>query len=289
LKVQFPGVAETIDSDLAILERALRGFLAVARKEIDVAPLIEELAELLRQEVDYELEATNLVRYAEGLRHCGGDQDYVLPVPVAGYVTKKVLGMSFEEGVRIPDWLRTRPSQEERDRVGRQILDLYHAEFFDMGLVQTDPNFSNFLLRPKEGRLVLLDFGAVKSYSDDFRRDYRSLLKVMRHGSDRELLDCALAMDLVHPEESAECLECFVRMLRMSIEPFNPSRQPFVFADADYSKEVRVATLAFTSKVRLSPPPRKILFLHRKLGGVFSLLKSVEARLDLTPYWQRLD
>lgn len=287
IKLQFPGIAETIDADLAVLRRSLSGFLALSRREIPIDGLFEELESLLKQETDYRREADSLERYARELKNCGA-QNYVLPSVYREFTTGRVLTMSFERGLRIPDWLRLNPSQKERDQYGQLVLDLYHLEFFRIGLVQTDPNFSNFLVRPDEGKLVLLDFGAVREYTTEFRHDYIELLKLMRGGSDAQLLEKSVAMELVSPLESDECRAAFVRMLRLSVEPFRAERQPFVFADADYSKEVRNATVAFTGMIRHSPPPRSLIFLHRKLGGIFNLLKTLEARLDLGPYWESL-
>jgi len=288
LKIQFPGIADTIDSDLALLKKALGGFLAISRKDINIGPLMEELDTLLKQEVNYAIEADHLEAYRAGLAKYGLGERFVIPRVFREFSTERVLAMSYEPGLRVPDWLRTNPAAEARNEFGQLLLDLYQVEFFRMGLVQTDPNFSNFYFRPEERKIVLLDFGATRAYDAAFRADYVELLKLMRDGTDAALLEKSVAMALVNPSESRECLEAYVSMLRLSVEPFNPRRQPFAFADADYSNEVRGATMAFTGKIRVSEPPRQLIFLHRKLGGVFSLLKTIDARLDLLPYWERL-
>ncbi len=302
VKVQFPGVEESIDADLALLRKMLGGLLAVSGREIPLDPLLEELGSLLHQEVNYENEAQLMRDYAGRLARALGVEareenllcevgDYVLAVPVEALSGKTVLTMGYLDGVRFADWLRTKPSLADRERVGRLVLDLYEAEFFRAGCVQTDPNFANFFVLPgpKGPRLGLLDFGATKTYDENFRAEYLKLLLCIREGSREELLREAERMHLVDARESRETMDAFVEMLRVSVEPFAPEAQPFDFADGDYAKLVRETTTRFTTLVRYSPPPRALIFLHRKLGGVFQMLKRCEVRMDLTDFWKRVE
>ena len=72
------------------------------------------------------------------------------------------------------------------------------------------------------------------------------------------------------------------------MEPFQPERQPFKFKDDDYARRSRDISQRFTQSLKFSAPPRKILFLHRKLGGIFTLLKKLDIELDVYPYWQQM-
>ena len=285
IKVQFPGIAQTIESDLSMLRNIARGFLAISRKPIDLEHLFEELKTVLLQEVDYKLEAELMSEYHDLLKKHPG---YLAPSVVPELTTSHVLTMSFEHGLKLTEWLATNPPQELRNEFGQKVLDLYTLEFFVAGLVQTDPNFANFLFRPIEHELVVLDFGATKRYTPEFRDNYRALLKKIRSASDGEILEHSIKMGLLLEGESPECQVAYCHMLRMSIEPFADHRQPFNFNDLDYSSEVRNATVAFTKLINHSPPPHQIIFLHRKLGGIFSMLKTMKAQIDLRPYWEKL-
>jgi aarF domain-containing kinase len=285
IKVQYPGINESVVSDLAVLRTLTSTFLKLGGRQVDIDPLFEELKLILESEADYQVECQNLKAYREFFL---SDSNFVVPKVFDDFCTKRVLCMSFEQGLTLDAFLATHPSLETRNKFGRCALDAYTREFFEAGLVQTDPNFGNFLFRLDPEQLVLLDLGAVKRYSPEFRKDYRHLLKVMREGSTQDLLDVAVdQMNLLKPGESNECLLAFADMLKTSIEPFNPSRQPFNFADQDYSNEVRSKAAAFTKLVRKSAPPHQIIFLHRKLGGVFALLRSLKVSIDLEPYWDR--
>ena len=91
---------------------------------------------------------------------------------------------------------------------------------------------------------------------------------------------------MLDPHESEETKANFVEMLKVAMEPFNPKLQPFKFADQDYARRTREVNQKFAMSLKYTPPPRQLFFLHRKLGGIFTLLKRMEVRLDLLPYWK---
>lgn len=193
------------------------------------------------------------------------------------------------EGRSLKEWLATKPTLKEKEHLGRLVLDLYVKEFFEFGYVQTDPNFANFLYQADTQKLVLLDFGATRHYAPDFRKSYSKLLRDIQEGGQADIIGTSLKMGLIQEGESIDCLKSFVKMLKISMEPFNSDRQPFAFGDLDYSKAVREATTQFIKQVQFSPPPHQLIFLHRKLGGIFSLLKVMDVKIDLRPYWERLN
>lgn len=290
LKVQFPGISRTIDSDIQGLGLLLKGMLAVTGRKIAIEPLLEELGSVFRQETDYRLEADFLREYGANI---AAHRGYRVPNVIDELVTSRVLAMSRERGLKPLDWMKLRqPSAEVRNRLGQRFLDLYEIEFFQMGLVQTDPNFANFLIDDSRDRdnpvITLLDFGAVKRYEAEFRSSYREVLRLAREGSEQELLEKVFSIGLLDRDETREGQEAMMRLLRASLSPFDPARQPFRFVDADYARDMRELAMELTKACRVSPPPRAILFLHRKLGGVFNLLKAMEVELDLTDYWKRI-
>jgi len=285
LKVQYPGVRESIDADLKILKQLAETVVRVSGRQIDLSDVFEELRTVLKAEADYLSELKHLDQFRTNL---AGQEDYVVPRSFAEFTSTRVLTMTWEPGLSVLDWIKTGPSQQERNRLGELILNLYCQEFFEWGLVQTDPNYANFKIQPRPLRLVVLDFGATLSYSADFRKRYMALLQAI--GSDRrEQIEAALAeMYILDPRESAETRELFFQLLINSAEPFHPQRQPFEFSDRDYARQSRELGQRFTASLKYSPPPRDILFLHRKLGGIFTLLKRLEAKIDLMPYWDRM-
>jgi predicted unusual protein kinase regulating ubiquinone biosynthesis (AarF/ABC1/UbiB family) len=195
--------------------------------------------------------------------------------------------MSFEQGTPLKQWLESAPEMSIRRRMGAAMLDLYCHEFFQWGLVQTDPNFGNYLVKDNE-TLILLDFGATQEFDQSFIENYRNVLKSFATMDEDKILQASIDFQLLDPRESKETQKNYSDFMKLSIEPFSPHKQPFSFNDQDYTKRSIELGRRFTSSLRYSPPPKHILFLHRKLGGIFNLLRKMEVSLDLTDYWEKM-
>lgn len=285
VKVQYPGVCDSIDSDLAILRRLAQAMLAVSGKRIELGPLFEEFGEVLTAESDYTRERECLDEY----RRLLGDRPlFAVPEALPELSSKRVLTMSWEDGMRVGDWLMTNPPQDQRMAIAEGLLDLYCDEFFKWGFVQTDPNFANYLVRTDPFQIVLLDFGATIRYPTEFRTSYVEVIRAFATGNRAETFARAVDFGLVDKREGPEAQELFHQLMQTSLEPFSKARQPFAFQDPDYSARTREVTMRFGQSLRHSAPPRQIIFLHRKLGGLFALMKRLEVRLDLVPYWTRM-
>ena len=284
VKVQYPGVAQAIDSDLAMLERLARGWLSVTRRRIDVGALLKELSEILHMEADYLQERENLDAYR---RMVAVDPRFVVPDTYADLTTSRVLTMSFEDGMPVRAWIDGRPNPAACSAFARALLDLYCLEFFENGFVQTDPNPANFLVRA-DGRFVLLDFGATLRYDASYREQYVALLRAIAAGDEGLVVERAISFEILDPREGADARRLFFELLSNAVEPFAPKSQPFQFRDRDYLRRSHEVSAKFTRALEFSPPPRRLLFLHRKLGGLFSLLKRLDVRMDLGPYWDRM-
>lgn len=285
IKIQYPGIVDTIDSDLRILKTLAQTLLTVTGRKIELDETFEELGLVLHQEANYELERAHMTEYRALL---AGTPGFIVPEAVEEYSSKRVLTMTWEEGINLNDWLKTNPPLAQRNEIGERLLKLYGLEFYEWGFVQTDPNYGNFLIRPGSLDLVVLDFGATLRYSPEFRNGYVKLLKTVATKNPPALSQAAIDFGLIDPRESQETRDLLATMMISSLEPFNEARQPFQFKNLEYVKAQRAATQAFTQSLRYSPPPKKILFLHRKLGGIFSFLKKLEAEIDVRPYWSQV-
>jgi predicted unusual protein kinase regulating ubiquinone biosynthesis (AarF/ABC1/UbiB family) len=145
LKIQYPGVAKSIDSDVDNLAM----FLNMARilpRELDVSDIIDEAKRQLRQEADYLTEATNLERYGALL---ADDERFVVPRVHRDFSTHRVLAMDWVEGEPLDQLIRDDVAQEIRDGIAVAIQDLTFRELYEFRFMQTDPNFANYLYRPR--------------------------------------------------------------------------------------------------------------------------------------------
>jgi aarF domain-containing kinase len=281
LKVQFRGIAETIDSDLLLLERIARLFLSVQLSHFDVTAVFAELREVLVRETDYVHEAAALTKYREKAHRVPGLR---VPDVFPSLCSRRVLALSFEPGLTLDQFLATQPSFDAKHRFVVQLLDLYFREFFEWGLVQTDANFANFLFRPQQGELVLLDFGATREYPDAFREQYRALLVKTLAGDRPGALAAAQALELIDPREPPEAVEALHALLETVLRVFKPASQPVDFQDKRLVDDAAARLKTYFRALKCSPPPAQLLFLHRKLGGVYTMGRALGAKLDLTPF-----
>jgi len=284
VKIQYPGIRESIDSDIGALQRVASSFIAVSRRQIDMDETFRELKAILHLEADYEREAANLTRYREAIAH---DPRFIVPAPHLELSGPRVLTMDWAEGVPLSAWIRSNPSGVDREAFAHALLHLYCLEFFEWGFVQTDPNHGNYLVTG-DRRITLLDLGAALEYDREFRARYVELLRVIGTQDDAAIVRVGVDFGLIDDREGESTKAAFARLLRSAVEPFLPSRQPFRFRDEDYARQAREVAREFTTSLRYSPPPRRLLFLHRKLGGLFQLLKRLDVTLDLLPYWERM-
>ncbi|MEZ4814972.1 MAG: AarF/ABC1/UbiB kinase family protein [Bdellovibrionota bacterium] len=285
LKIQYPGVSDSIDSDMALLKGVVHSLVTLSRKKMNLDPLFEEFVRVFKSETDYEAELKNLNLYREKMRPY--ENEYRCPEAYPELSSKKVLGMSFEKGVSLKDWIREFPSMERREKMGKRVLNLYTIEFFENAFVQSDPNPANFMVDSND-RIILLDFGAMKSFSPEFVTEYTALMAYVGKKDLPASTFQAEKMNFLSSKEKEETKELFYHMLRSSLCAFDSDKQPFDFNDKDYFEGTKVSTRTFGKAAEYSPPPHEIIFLHRKLVGVFGILRDLGLKLDLSPYWKKV-
>ncbi len=197
--------------------------------------------------------------------------------------------MDYQSGELLRRWMLKETRQELRERLAHGVLNLYFHEFFEWGLVQTDPNQANFLIR-EEGEvlnLVLLDFGATRKYSREFIKNYVKLLEITGEGDKQKLRKQVIEFGLLDPRESDEAFESMQTVLTVAVKPFFRSA-PFDFSDESHARNSQQSSRELASKLKYSPPPHDLVFLHRKLGGVYAVLKTLGVTIDVSPYWQKM-
>ncbi|MEO8124080.1 MAG: AarF/ABC1/UbiB kinase family protein [Burkholderiales bacterium] len=274
LKIQYPGVARSIASDVDNVAALLRLFNLLPI-DLDVAGIADEAKRQLMQEADYLSEA----RFLDGFRLLVADEPALL-VPRVHHdlTTTRILAMDFIEAEPL-DGVATLP-QGRRNAVGALIERLLFRELFEFRMMQTDPNFANYLYQPEGGRVVLLDFGATRQFDAEFVANYARISRAVIDG-DREAIACeAVRIGYAAADDAPERLEAVVDMCLLACEPLrHVGRYDFGASDLP----VRIRNLAFELAVRrrlLRTPPPETLFLHRKLVGSFLLLARLGAKVD---------
>ncbi|QUJ75365.1 AarF/ABC1/UbiB kinase family protein [Sulfitobacter albidus] len=280
IKVQYPGVAKSIDSDVANVGALIR-MSGLLPKGFSLAPYLDEAAAQLHEETDYLREAAHLTRFGTLLADADG---ITLPRAHPDWSTDTVLAMDFVPSRPIEEAVSE--SEEVRTQLVARLLDLTLRELFEFKLMQTDPNFANYRYRVGTAEVVLLDFGATRRVSDRISTAYRKMLR------------CGLAGDLDVVEEIAVSIGFFdkktephhlTRIRRMMAMIFDALRaESFDFADPTLSRQMQAEGEALARGGFIPPVvPTEVLFLQRKLAGMFLLGARLGVRLPVAQMMAR--
>jgi predicted unusual protein kinase regulating ubiquinone biosynthesis (AarF/ABC1/UbiB family) len=191
IKFQYPGVRESIDSDVDNVSTLLR-LSGLLPRGLDVSPLLAEAKRQLHEEADYRREGEQMQLFG---RLLADSPDLLVPELLAELSSDRVLVMTFLEGRPIENLVIA--SQSVRNDVARALIGLVLRELFDFGVMQTDPNFANYRYQPDTGRLVLLDFGATRTVEPDTIAAYRAMLRAGLAADRDGLRNAALAAGIV--------------------------------------------------------------------------------------------
>jgi predicted unusual protein kinase regulating ubiquinone biosynthesis (AarF/ABC1/UbiB family) len=243
---------------------------------MDLDPLLKEAKAQLHAEADYLHEARALERFGA---HLAQDTRFEVPTVIDTLTTQQVLTMRFLDGSPIES-LADAPSAQ-RNAAATALLELAMREVFDWGLVQTDPNFANYLFAAESGRIQLLDFGATRDYPAHTQTALRRLLQACVDGSDGDIEAAAADVGYLGPADPAGYRRIVITLLRTATEPARASGD-FDFARSDLARRMKdiVMEMRLNEKFARVPPP-EILFLHRKLGGLYLLLSRLRARIPV--------
>ena len=284
IKVQYPGVARSIGSDVANVGALLRlsGFLP---QGFDPAPYLDEARAQLAEETDYLREGRHLERFRARLADA---PEFEVPAFHEDWSTGEVLAMSFAEGRPIEE--AAGESQEARNRIASLLIDLSLRELFIFGEVQSDPNFANYLDQPGTGRIVLLDFGATRVIEPGLAALYRQLLAAGLQGDRDALHDAATGIGFLSPAIAPRHRARIEGMMEMAFAAIRET-EVWDFADLTLSRRMQAEGLALAEDGFVPPPvPMDVLYLQRKFGGLFLLASRLGARLPLrellAPYLQ---
>ncbi|MFT4613209.1 MAG: putative unusual protein kinase regulating ubiquinone biosynthesis (AarF/ABC1/UbiB family) [Bacteroidia bacterium] len=275
LKVQYPGVAKSIDSDVDNIAGLVR-LSGLLPDTLDIQPLLEDAKAQLHDEANYLKEAKFLAKFGELL---GADERFLLPEVVPELTHRNVLAMTYVSGQPIESVVDL--PQKERDRVMTTLFELMFLELFELRLVQTDPNFANYQYQPKTGKIVLLDFGATRRFKVDFVRQYKALAGAALKGDADGVVKAAERLGYAMGDENSEYRELVLELFQLALESLAEDK-PYDFAASDLVRQMsEMGEQATGFQDFWQAPPADAVFFHRKVGGMFMLASRLKARVNL--------
>ena len=281
IKVQYPGVRTSIDSDINNVAALMR-LPGLLPRDMDIEPLLQEAKRQLHDEADYVAEAQHMARFGGLL---AGSTVFVVPEFQPDLSTAQVLAMTYIESQPI-DALTTAP-QPVRDRVAESLIDLVLRELFEFGAMQTDPNLANYRFQPETGRIALLDFGAARMIAPELAADFRALLNAGLDGGRDAIHAAMLRIGYFNASAAQHHQDLILTMFAAAMAPLRQA-EPFDFGNSDLLARLRDMGLAIGTDRELNHvPPAQTLFLHRKIGGMYLLAAKLGARVALRPMVDR--
>ena len=278
-KLQYPDMPSVVEADL----RQLKLAMAVYRRmdnAIHQDDIYVELAERLREELDYTREAAQMRLYRIML---DGIEDVNLPTPIEGYSTKRLLTMNWLDGTGFRDWLATKPDQEARNRVARALFSAWYVPFYRYGVIHGDPHLGNYQINP-DGGINLLDFGAIRVFAPRFVAGVIELYEAIRDNDEDHAHHAYATWGFT--DISREKLQILNEWAKFLYEPLMQDRvRPISETnDVQYGRSVAMKVhqgLQRTGGVR---PPREFVLMDRSAIG----LGSVFLRLNAEVNWYQL-
>jgi predicted unusual protein kinase regulating ubiquinone biosynthesis (AarF/ABC1/UbiB family) len=287
VKVQYPNVRESVDSDL----RLVRGLAGRFLEKEAIDPYLEEVRDRMMEETDYRLEGANIEEFAhrfEGSR-------ILTPRWVPEFTTERVLTMTHLDGMHLKEWLATGPTQEERDRNGQLLWDVIHEQVAGDSLrVHADAHPGNFLFR-EDGKLGLLDFGCIKTFPLTFRDGLVRLYQARMDGDLDGLLQAYAELEMLPPDMEGDGEDYLLGVLDQLGAIIESLYRPdtYDFGASGLLDQFRALIPQLTGreayKHRRPVGSQHFVFVNRLLAGMLSILTQLEARVDTRYAKQLLD
>jgi len=282
IKIQYPGVGDSISSDLKMVKPIAFRMLGMSEKELDV--YMKEVEERLLEETDYELEVRRSIEFSKA---CSVLDNVVFPEYYPELSSKRIITMDWLEGKHLREFLRTNPSQELRDRIGQALWDFYNFQQHELRAVHADPHPGNFMIT-SDGKLGIIDFGCIKEMPDDFYYPFFSLTSTGLMNNKEETIKAFRQLDMIHDDDTPAQIEFYYKMYRQMIGLF---AKPYISDHFDFGQTAFFDELyGFGEKVSKMPEFKQargvkhFIYVNRTNFGLYNILHELKARVKTDTY-----
>ena len=287
VKIQYPGVGQSVQSDLKLVKPIALRLFNLNEKELD--QYMGEVQDKLLEETDYHLEVRRSIEISEA---CSNIPNLFFPKYYPEMSSERIITMDWLTGKHIREFLQTNPSQEIKNKLGQAMWEFYHHQIHNLKQVHADPHPGNFLMQ-ENGTLGVIDFGCVKVIPEEFYEGYFKLMSKDLVDNEEELLPVLTELNFLYDDDSAKerniFISVFKEMTSLLGKPFHVDT--FDFADDDYFRQIYDLSerLSNMKELRNSRHPRGSkhgLYINRTYFGLYTLLNELRAEVNTTkPEW----
>ncbi|WP_413669783.1 ABC1 kinase family protein [Mucilaginibacter sp. Mucisp86] len=277
VKIQYPGVGDSISSDLKMVKPIAFRMLGMSEKELDV--YMKEVEERLLEETDYELEVRRSIEFSKA---CANLDNVVFPKYYPELSSKRIITMDWLEGKHLKEFLATNPSQELRNQIGQALWDFYNFQQHELRAVHADPHPGNFMITA-EGKLGVIDFGCIKEMPEDFYYPFFSLTSTNLLDNKEETIKAFRQLDMIHKDDTPVQIEFYYTQYKDMIGLF---AQPYITDTFDFSQTAFFDQL-YSFGERISKMPefkqargvKHFIYVNRTNFGLYNILHELKAKV----------
>ena len=278
VKVQYPGVADSLKSDLKIVKPLAKLLFNVS--DADIAYYMSEVQERLLEETDYVLELQRGMEISEACAHLSGLR---FPQYYPELSSPHIVTMDWMEGKHIDDFVADDPSQEVRNKAGKALWDFYDFQIHKLKKMHADAHPGNYLFNP-DGTVAVVDFGCVKVIPEDFYKSYFRIHQPEFAADPKSFEQWLYDLSFLNKDDSVEEKEFYKGLFREMVDllgrPFHEGR--FDFGNDDFFMKIsdlatRISTSAEIRKSNAARGARDGLYINRTYVGLFHVLHSLQA------------
>lgn len=278
VKIQYPGVANSISSDLRLVKPFAVRLVGLSVKDAD--KYFDEVESKLLEETDYKLELERSVELSQLCKHI---PNLHFPSYYPEFSSTKIITMDWLEGMHMKDFLDTNPNQETRNKVGQALWDFYDFQVHKLRKVHADPHPGNFLFL-NDGTVNIFDFGCVKEIPTDFYENYFKLIDQDIYKDDKKVKEIYANLEMIHDSDTEKEIKfyfpLFKKMIDMLTLPF--TKDEFDFGDETYFGGIYKFTEDLQNMKEIKESPRArgsrhSLYINRTYYGLYHILFDLKA------------
>ena len=284
VKIQYPGVAESIKSDLAMLKPMASRLLGLNMADSD--KYFGEVQNKLVEETNYTLELKNSQELTEACRHLEG---YDFPSYHSEFSSARIITMDWMEGIHLPKYMEQELTQEQRNDLGQRIWNIFMYQVHELQKVHADPHPGNILIQEDE-TICMLDFGCVKELPATFYEPYFELTEPGVLDDRTKFEEILESLEILFPDDEVDqrqhYYELFHEVLSLLLKPYHS--ETWDFADATYFDQItaigeRLAKDTLTAKYKANRGSKHFIYTNRTFFGLYQLMHMIGAEIK-APY-----
>ncbi|MDX1316513.1 MAG: AarF/ABC1/UbiB kinase family protein, partial [Xanthomarina gelatinilytica] len=278
VKIQYPGVADSIASDLAMVKPVAMSMFNIKGKDSD--KYFKEVETKLIEETNYVLEVQQSMEIAQACAHI---PNLKFPKYYPELSSDRIITMDYMEGEHLSEFTKHNTNQEKANKIGQALWDFYMYQIHKLKKVHADPHPGNFLIS-EDGQLIVLDFGCVKTIPEDFYIPYFELAQKENISNQEKFLAKLYELEILKPEDTQEEKAFFSKMFHDMLSLFSLPLQDetFDFSNADFFLKIAQLGEQYSKNTQIrkynaNRGSKHFIYMNRTFFGLYNLMFDLKA------------